>query len=331
MSLIYQALKQTEQASCATPVAVAHRVSVVPAKAGVAAYLRRDAVSLGLLMAVVGLLIGVGFNLLIGVLATPAEAAHRLPADRTTGFAVMAPPHLQSESVALPLTLLPRAESPLPTVSPALKLAHAMPQSAKPVSRQLTEKAYASGQAASRDAEHGGVAADLDHETRRHAAESSSATLEMLEGADTPAPTIAAVNVQVTQPSAATVVEASVSVADLFGSLNRALANRDEPLAKRHLTAIQARLPEGSVARLRAEAWFSHQSGDVDGAGQIYRSLLNKLPGDEHAGVNLASIEKKLQRADRAKEVLSAALRHNPASVALRAALDQLALNRTMP
>jgi predicted Zn-dependent protease len=102
-------------------------------------------------------------------------------------------------------------------------------------------------------------------------------------------------------------------------------------LAQTQLQGIQAMLPESSVARLRAESWFAHQTGDVDSASRIYRRLLEKVPGDELSSVNLAAIEKKRQRPDQAKEVLAKALRQNPSSSVLRSAIDQLAQSEVRP
>ncbi|MCY1550769.1 hypothetical protein D9M68_870440 [compost metagenome] len=117
----------------------------------------------------------------------------------------------------------------------------------------------------------------------------------------------------------------------LFDALNQALAGHDVDAARRQLQAIQARLPESSVARLRAEAWFAHQTDDLDGAQRLYRRLLDKLSGDEHASLNLAAIEKKRQRFDQAKDVLAKSLRQNPNSAVLRTAVDQLARSETSP
>jgi tetratricopeptide (TPR) repeat protein len=117
----------------------------------------------------------------------------------------------------------------------------------------------------------------------------------------------------------------------LFDALNQALERQDKALAQTKLQGIQSQLAESSVARLRAESWFAHQTGDLDNASRIYRRLLEKMPGDELTSVNLASIEKKRQRPDEAKAVLAKALRQNPSSGVLRSAVEQLAQSEVRP
>lgn len=120
-------------------------------------------------------------------------------------------------------------------------------------------------------------------------------------------------------------VAVNVTIPELFEVFNRALLDRDIALAKRQLALIQSNLPEFSIARLRAEAWFSQQTADTEGARRLYLRLLEKLPGDEAASVNLATIERAQLRFDAAKEALTKGLRNNPNSAVLRAALDQIA------
>ena len=119
----------------------------------------------------------------------------------------------------------------------------------------------------------------------------------------------------------------SVNIQELFEVFNRALADRDTTLAQKQLALIQSNLPEFSIARMRAEAWFAQQTADMDVARRLYVRLLDKLPGDESASVNLASIERLQMRFDAAKETLAKALRNNPNSTVLRSALDQITLN----
>lgn len=110
----------------------------------------------------------------------------------------------------------------------------------------------------------------------------------------------------------------------LFDRFNRALSARDHAQARQHLDTIQAALPASSVARWRAEAWFSYQTGELERARDAYRGLLDKLPGDENATLSLVAIEQRLEKPGPAREVLEASLRHNPNSAMLRTALDRL-------
>jgi outer membrane protein assembly factor BamD (BamD/ComL family) len=131
------------------------------------------------------------------------------------------------------------------------------------------------------------------------------------------------------RPAAAAVAPAASAAPDdlseRFEGMNHALDNKDDATARRHLQAIQAQLPATSVARLRAEAWFAYQSGNLSSAQRTYRHLLDRLPADEQSALTLAAIEKKSARPDQARDILSRSLRHNPGSAPLRSAMDQLA------
>lgn len=301
MSLIYQALKQTEQHWLAKSVPVMRPLSVKQVTAGTVAattQFRRFSVRRVLSMVGVGALMGLALSQWITNSTATVEAEPHLSTKEP--FVV-----LGADTVSVPA--LPRAELPLPTLAPHLKLSYALLPLASPQS-------------------------SLSTATLKRAQQVIAPTTEP----DFAAPLTAsagAIKIHPTQliSNATTAQVSSVSLSELFERLNRALANGDQQLAQRDLTVIQQRLPEASVARLRAEAWFAHQSGDVDGAAHIYHRLLLKLPGDEHVVINLASIEKKFERLDRAKEILSTALQHNPTSSVLRTALNQLAQTRGIP
>lgn len=113
-------------------------------------------------------------------------------------------------------------------------------------------------------------------------------------------------------------------IASLFDAMNQALALGNKNEARQQLDAIESSLPESSVARLRAEAWYAHQTGDLDAARLTYRKVLGKLQGDEYAALNLVAIERQAGQTEQAREVLVRATRSNPDSVALRNALAQL-------
>lgn len=313
MSLIYQALKQTEQRSTASPATVVRQASVAPAGRSQGVRWYRHPAALGLLMVTAGGVAGVGANgWLSGSAAPDTGAAHsaQIQVAAAVDGGNMLP---RGTPAGMPLDRLPTAELPLPTVSPQLKLAYALPQAVTPAGPAEVPSSTIAARAAA-PAEPAG------------AKEAAPALLPPSpDAASTPVPVTSAVDIKVRQASVATGAGASANVADLFESLNRALANRDQSVAQSHLTSIQSRLPESSVARLRAEAWFAHQTGDADGASQLYRRLLAKLPGDEQTSLNLASVEKTRQQPGAAKEVLSRALQHNPTSSGLRAAMSQLA------
>lgn len=116
-------------------------------------------------------------------------------------------------------------------------------------------------------------------------------------------------------------------VAAHFHSLNQALAQGDHTAAGQHLKAIQAGLPAGTVARLRAEAWTWFQTGELERAQGAYQSLLDKVPGDENAALNLVSLLQQRKQPEEARRTLVRALASAPNSANLRRALQQLDQN----
>lgn len=97
--------------------------------------------------------------------------------------------------------------------------------------------------------------------------------------------------------------------------------------AERELTALKAVLPSDALGLLRAQAWFDLRGGRPEAAAKGYRQILERLPGDEEAAVNLASIQVGQSDQEGARATLDTAARLNPDSKALRAALAQYTPN----
>jgi predicted Zn-dependent protease len=95
----------------------------------------------------------------------------------------------------------------------------------------------------------------------------------------------------------------------------------DLAAAREQLAGLQSQIPPGTMTRLRAEAWFALQSGDEPTARRSYQDMLERLPGDEEAAINLASMEARAGQREKARQVLSDALAYNPGSETLLAAL----------
>ena len=93
--------------------------------------------------------------------------------------------------------------------------------------------------------------------------------------------------------------------------------------AQQELTVLKNRLPAGSLGLLRAQAWFDLKAGNDAAAADGYRAILERMPGDEEAAINLASIKSRQQKPEEARTTLDEALRLQPDSAALRAALAQ--------
>ena len=290
MSLIYQALKQTEQEAPAAVVASASLAvpRAMPSDPQGAAGRARGPLLLGALVAGAGIVAGLVLSQrepVVGVAATVAPSA-----------SVASPVAVVPDPVALPV-----AEPPLPTVPPRLSLSTSLsPRPAAAAAEPVPALAPAPA----------GVPAPQPAAAPAAAQPVSQAR---------PSP----VEVTVRATAGTTESASNEDISDLFDGLNRALEARDEALAQRHLQGIRSRLPEGSPARLRAEGWHAYRTGDAERAQGVYRRLLEKLPGDENASLTLASIERQGQRPDQAREVLARSLRHNPGSAMLRAALDQ--------
>lgn len=313
MSLIYQALKQTEQEAPAAVVAsasVAAAPRAVPVVPPAASGRLRGPLLLGALVAGGGIVAGLLLSQREPVAEVAANAGPSAPAAVAPAPADMPPlptapvaplpvaaPAVSQAPAPGALATLPVAELPLPTVPPRLTLSTSL--SVRPAAAATDSMPAVGPPPAPAPA----------------AAPASAQPVSQAR----PAP----VEVTVRSTGGATEGASNEDISELFDGLNRALEARDEAQALRHLQGIRNRLPEGSLARLRAEGWHAYRTGDAERAQRVYRRLLEKLPGDENASLTLASIERQGQRPDQAREVLARSLRHNPNSAVLRAALDQ--------
>jgi hypothetical protein len=112
-----------------------------------------------------------------------------------------------------------------------------------------------------------------------------------------------------------------------FARFVAAMKNNQTVDAERELAALKARLPAGSLGLLRAQAWFDLRAGNDAAAAEQYRAILDRMPGDEEASINLASIYSRRGKPEEARATLGAALRLSPDSAALRSALGQFTPN----
>lgn len=71
----------------------------------------------------------------------------------------------------------------------------------------------------------------------------------------------------------------------------QALHDDDRAEGARQLTQLSERLPATSLTLLRARAWFALTGDDDAQAQALYRQLLQRLPHDTNASLNLAIIE----------------------------------------
>ena len=112
-----------------------------------------------------------------------------------------------------------------------------------------------------------------------------------------------------------------------FARFVAAMKNNQTADAERELAALKSRLPAGSLGLLRAQAWFDLRGGNDAAAAEQYRAILDRMPGDEEAAINLASIHSRRAKPEEARATLDAALRLSPDSAALRSALAQFTPN----
>ena len=113
----------------------------------------------------------------------------------------------------------------------------------------------------------------------------------------------------------------AIPVEQRFGLFLQAMRGNDLPTAEQHLVALRRDLPRSSVSLLRAEGWYALAQGDTDGAARHYQDILERLPGDEEASINLAGIESRRQRTEVARQILADGVRAHPESESLKSAL----------
>jgi hypothetical protein len=123
-------------------------------------------------------------------------------------------------------------------------------------------------------------------------------------------------------PVAAPVVD-ETPVELVFARYVTAMKEGRDADAERALGTLKERLPAGSIGLLRAQAWYDLRAGRDAAAADGYRAIIERMPGDEEAAINLASIQARQQKPEEARATLDAAVRLQPDSVALRAALAQ--------
>lgn len=133
------------------------------------------------------------------------------------------------------------------------------------------------------------------------------------------------------QPSEARPAPAAapvVTVEQHYALLSQALAAHDADDAQGHLAALEQQLPPESLTLLRARAWYLSKTQDAASARSAYRMILERLPGDENAGLNLAALEAQAGRIDAARTLLSEVLHEHPESTGAQQAIAQLSKGR---
>lgn len=76
-----------------------------------------------------------------------------------------------------------------------------------------------------------------------------------------------------------------------MSQLNAAVGDHDADATASAIANLQSLLPAESLTLLRARAWAAHGSGDLVLAERLYQTIIDRVPDDEHAGVNLALLD----------------------------------------
>ncbi|MEW5889535.1 MAG: tetratricopeptide repeat protein [Pseudomonadota bacterium] len=138
-----------------------------------------------------------------------------------------------------------------------------------------------------------------------------------------------------TRPQRSTAVPAAKKPAEempieqRYASFMQALRIGDKTAAESHLASLRRALPADSLSLQRMEAWYLLQDGQANAAAEKYRAILERVPGDEEASINLASILVQTGQREAARQVLDEARRMHPDSEDLRNALAGFSKGKT--
>ena len=91
-------------------------------------------------------------------------------------------------------------------------------------------------------------------------------------------------------------VDSDEGVASQIAAFNAAMGTKDHAGARDALASLQERLPAQSMTMLRMQAWYAVDSGNDSAALALYQRILERLPDDVNAGINLALIDWRANR-----------------------------------
>lgn len=96
-------------------------------------------------------------------------------------------------------------------------------------------------------------------------------------------------------------VDSDQGMASRVDAFNAAMSSGNHAQARDALAAIKTRLSPQSVTLLRMQAWYAMDSGDDVAALDLYQRILERLPDDVNAGVNVALIDWRASRKQAAR------------------------------
>ncbi|NZA24812.1 tetratricopeptide repeat protein [Luteimonas sp. SJ-92] len=116
----------------------------------------------------------------------------------------------------------------------------------------------------------------------------------------------------------------AASVRPTVAAIERAVAAGDVAAAELHLDALSGLLHEDSLTLLRMRAWVASVRGDADEAELGYRRILQRVPDDANAAVNVARFEAGRGEIDSARGRLTRLSGRHPGSAQVRGAMAEL-------
>ncbi len=118
------------------------------------------------------------------------------------------------------------------------------------------------------------------------------------------------------------------AVARAVATLEHALRAGDLDAGRATLADLEALLPARSLTLLRMQAWFAHRADDDVEAIARYRDVLQRVPGDRNATINLALLEAEQGDVDAASRRLVALRASAGESAELAAAMAHVGATR---
>lgn len=113
-------------------------------------------------------------------------------------------------------------------------------------------------------------------------------------------------------------------VARTVADIESAMSTGDLPAARRALAQLDAQLPGESLTLLRMQAWVSHADNDAANAERLYRRIVERVPDDINAGVNIALLDARRGDLDDARQRLTRLSGRYPRSQQITRALAEL-------
>lgn len=113
-------------------------------------------------------------------------------------------------------------------------------------------------------------------------------------------------------------------VARTVADIESAMSIGDLPAARRALAQLDAQLPGESLTLLRMQAWVSHADNDAANAERLYRRIVERVPDDINAGVNIALLDARRGDLDDARQRLTRLSGRYPRSQQITRALAEL-------